>query len=73
MVVNKINDLGKKFNQECLIFKVDFKKVYDSPSLGFLDYMNDMFDFDDMSHSCICACVFRDNLYVLLNGCSRKR
>lgn len=26
MVVNKTNDLGKKFNQECLIFKVDFKK-----------------------------------------------
>lgn len=35
-VVNEVVDLGKCRKDECLLFKVVFKKAYDSVSWGFL-------------------------------------
>ncbi|GAU17375.1 hypothetical protein TSUD_232510 [Trifolium subterraneum] len=45
VAVNEIIDLAKKTRKECLIFKVDFEKAYDSVSWGFLDYMMRRFGF----------------------------
>ncbi|MCI00949.1 LINE-1 reverse transcriptase like, partial [Trifolium medium] len=45
VAVNEIIDLAKKFRKECLIFKVDFEKAYDSLSWGFLEYMMRRFGF----------------------------
>jgi hypothetical protein len=39
VAVNEIIDLAKKSRKECLIFKADFEKAYDSVSWNFLEYM----------------------------------
>lgn len=39
LVVNELVDYAKKLKKECLIFKVDFEKAYDSVDWGFLEYM----------------------------------
>jgi hypothetical protein len=39
VVVNEVIDFAKKTGKECMIFKVDFEKAYDSVDWGFLDYM----------------------------------
>ena len=38
-VVNEIIDFAKKARKNCLIFKVDFEKAYDSVSWSFREYM----------------------------------
>jgi len=35
MVINEVVDLAKKGNCECLVFKVDFEKTYDSVDFFF--------------------------------------
>jgi hypothetical protein len=39
LVINELVDLAKRKNKQCLIFKVDFEKAYDSVDWGFLEYM----------------------------------
>jgi hypothetical protein len=39
VVVNEVVDYAKKSGKQCLIFKVDFEKAYDSVDWGFLEYM----------------------------------
>jgi hypothetical protein len=39
LVVNEVVDWVKKAKKECIIFKVDFEKAYDSVDWGFLKYM----------------------------------
>ena len=39
LVINETVDFAKKSKSECLIFKVDFEKAYDSVDWGFLVYM----------------------------------
>ncbi|MCI32546.1 RNA-directed DNA polymerase (Reverse transcriptase), partial [Trifolium medium] len=69
VAVNEIIDLAKKSGQECLIFKVDFEKAYDSVSWSFLEYMMRRFGFGEKWRSWIRACVFSGHLSVLVNGC----
>jgi hypothetical protein len=45
VAVNEVIDLARKLKKECLIFKVDFEKAYDSVSWSFLDYMLQRFGF----------------------------
>jgi hypothetical protein len=45
LVINEVVDLAKKSGRECLIFKVDFEKAYDSVDCGFLEYMLRRFNF----------------------------
>ncbi|MCI15293.1 RNA-directed DNA polymerase (Reverse transcriptase) [Trifolium medium] len=68
MVVNEVVDLAKKTGRECLIFKVDFEKAYDSVEWSFLDYMLGRFGFSDKWKSWIWACVFSGNMSILVNG-----
>ncbi|MCH83902.1 cysteine-rich receptor-like protein kinase, partial [Trifolium medium] len=68
MVVNEVVDSAKRLGKECLIFKVDFEKAYDSVDWGFLEYMLRRFGFCDVWIGWIRACVFGGNLSVLVNG-----
>lgn len=66
--VNELVDLAKKSRKCFFIFKVDFRKEYDSVSWSFQDYMLSIFGFNDKCRSWICACVFSCNLAILVNG-----
>jgi hypothetical protein len=68
VVVNEVVELAKKSNKDCLIFKVDFEKAYDSVYWGFLDYMLHRFRFCSKWIAWMRACVFAGNLSVLVNG-----
>lgn len=70
VAVNDIIDLArKKKKKECLIFRVNFEKAYDSVSWIFLAYMLDRLGFSERWCRWIRACVFCGNLSVLVNGC----
>jgi hypothetical protein len=45
LVVNEVVELVKKSRKDCLIFKVDFEKAYDSVDWSFLNYMLHHFGF----------------------------
>jgi hypothetical protein len=62
-------DLARHSNKECVIFKIDFEKAYDSVSWSFLDYMLRRFGFGDKWRAWMKVCVCNGNLSVLVNGC----
>ncbi|MCH84503.1 LINE-1 reverse transcriptase like, partial [Trifolium medium] len=68
LVVNEVVELAKKSKRECLIFKVDFEKAYDSVDWGFLEYMLQRCGFCEKWIGWIRVCVFAGNLSVLVNG-----
>ncbi|GAU34591.1 hypothetical protein TSUD_15060 [Trifolium subterraneum] len=68
LAINEVVDWVKKTKKECLVFKVDFEKAYDSVSWSFLEYMLRRFGFDGKWRSWIKACVFSGSLSVLVNG-----
>jgi hypothetical protein len=68
VVMNEIIDYARRAKKECLIFKIDFSKAYDSVEWPFLEYMLKRFGFNDQWCSWIIACVFAGNLSVLVNG-----
>jgi hypothetical protein len=68
LVVNEIVDWAKKAKKECLIFKVDFEKAYDSVDWGFLEYMLRRCGFVEKWIGWMRVCVFAGNLSVLVNG-----
>jgi hypothetical protein len=72
LVVNEVVDLAKKTGRECMVFKVDFEKAYDSVDWGFLEYMLHRFGFCYKWIRWIRACVFAGNLSVLVNGSPTK-
>jgi hypothetical protein len=45
VIGNEVVELVKHTKKECVIFKVDFEKTYDSVSWTFLDYMNGRMGF----------------------------
>jgi len=45
LVLNEVMDLVKRSKKECLIFKVDLEKVYDSVKWSFLDHTLMRFGF----------------------------
>ncbi|MCH83420.1 LINE-1 reverse transcriptase like, partial [Trifolium medium] len=68
LVVNEVVDSAERLGKECLIFKVDFEKAYDSVDWGFLEYMLRRFGFCDVWIGWMRACVFGGNLSMLVNG-----
>jgi hypothetical protein len=68
VVVNEVVEAAKKLKKDCMIFKVDFEKAYDSVDWSFLDYMLHRFGFCEKWIAWIRACVFSGNLSVLVNG-----
>jgi hypothetical protein len=69
VAVNEIIDFARKGRKECLIFKVDFEKAYDSVSWSFLEYMMRRLGFSVRWCRWIRGCVCCGNLSVLVNGC----
>ena len=45
VAVNEVIDFARKARKECLVFKVDFEKAYDSISWSFLEYMTKRLGF----------------------------
>jgi hypothetical protein len=72
LVVNEVIDLAKKSGKECMVFKVDFEKAYDSVDWNFLEYMLYRFGFGEKWIRWIRACVFAGNLSILVNGSPTK-
>jgi len=69
VAVNKVIDVARKSKKECLIFKVDFEKAYDSVSWSCLESMMVRLGFSERWCRWIRACVFCGRLSVLVNGC----
>ncbi|MCI06467.1 RNA-directed DNA polymerase (Reverse transcriptase), partial [Trifolium medium] len=72
VVVNEVVDLAKRTNKECVIFKVDFEKAYDSVSWSSLDYMLKRIGFGEKWRAWMKACVCCGKLSVLVNGSPTK-
>jgi hypothetical protein len=72
LVVNEVIDLAKKSGKDCMVFKVDFEKAYDSVDWNFLDDMLHRFGFGEKWIRWIRACVFAGNLSILVNGSPTK-
>jgi len=68
LVVNELVDYVKKLKKECLIFKVDFEKAYDSVDWGFLEFMMGRVGMCDTWVAWMKACVFGGSMSVLVNG-----
>jgi exonuclease III len=68
VVVNEVVDVAKKSGRECMIFKVDFEKAYDSVDWGFLEYMLRRFGFCEKWIEWMRACVFAGSMSILVNG-----
>jgi hypothetical protein len=68
VVVNEVIDYARKTRNNCMIFKVDFEKAYDSVDWNFLDYMLERFGFSSKWRSWMKACVWGGNLSILVNG-----
>ena len=68
LIINEVVDLAKRENQECLIFKVDFEKAYDSVDWGFLEYMMRRVGMEEKCVRWMRACVFGGHMSILVNG-----
>ncbi|MCI07449.1 LINE-1 reverse transcriptase like, partial [Trifolium medium] len=73
VIVNEVVDMAKRAKKECLIFKVDFEKAYDSVSWSFLDYMLQRVGFGEKWRRWMKACVCNGKLAVLVNGCPTEQ
>jgi len=67
LVVNELVDYVKKANKECLIFKVDFEKAYDSVDWSFLEYMMRRVGICEKWVNWTKACVFGGSMSILVN------
>lgn len=67
VIINEVVDDAKKRKKDCLIFKVDFEKAYDTINWNLLDYMIVRLGLGDKWRAWIKECVFRGELTVLIN------
>jgi hypothetical protein len=68
LIVNELLDLAKRRKDQCLFFKVDFERAYDTVNWNFLNYMMARMGFADGWRRWIRACVFQSSMSVLVNG-----
>ena len=68
LVVNELVDYAKKVKKDCLIFKVDFEKAYDSVDWVFLEYMMVRVGMCEKWVAWMKACVFGGSMSILVNG-----
>jgi hypothetical protein len=68
VVINEVMDMVVRSKRECLIFKVDFEKAYDSVSWSFLEYMLRRVGFGDRWRAWMKACICNGKISVLVNG-----
>jgi hypothetical protein len=68
VVLNEIIDLAKRRKDECLLFKVDFERAYDSVNWGFLEKMMIKMGFSEGWLKWMRACIFESSMSILVNG-----
>ncbi|MCH81419.1 LINE-1 reverse transcriptase like, partial [Trifolium medium] len=68
VVLNENIDLAKRRKNECMIFKVDFERAYDTISWNYLESMMKKMGFAEKWLSWMKACVFESTMSVLING-----
>jgi hypothetical protein len=68
VVLNEIIDLSKRRKDECLLFKVDFERAYDTVNWCFLERMMIKMGFSEGWLKWIRSCIFESTMSVLVNG-----
>lgn len=68
LAISEVVDLAKKSGDDCIIFKVDFEKAYDSVNWGLLKYVMRRMGFDEKWMRWMGACIFKGHVSVLVNG-----
>ncbi|CAJ2677955.1 unnamed protein product [Trifolium pratense] len=68
LILNEILDLAKRRKDECLLFKVDFERAYDTVNWGFLERMMVKMGFSDGWLKWMRACIFESSMSILVNG-----
>ncbi|CAJ2673784.1 unnamed protein product [Trifolium pratense] len=68
LILNEILDLAKRRKDECLLFKVDFERAYDTVNWGFLEHMMVKMGFSDGWLKWMRACIFESSMSILVNG-----
>ncbi|GAU51106.1 hypothetical protein TSUD_141480 [Trifolium subterraneum] len=68
VVLNEIIDLARRRKDECLLFKVDFERAYDTVSWSFLELMMIKMDFSEGWLKWMRACIFESTMSILING-----
>ena len=69
LIANEAVDEAKRLNKELLLFKVNFKKAYDSVDLRYLDAVMANMNFPTIWWKWILECVGSATTSVLVNGC----
>jgi hypothetical protein len=70
VVLNEVIDLAKRRKDDCLLFKVDFARAYDTVSWSFLERMMIKMGFSDVWMKWMRVCIFQSSMSVLVNGSS---
>lgn len=68
LVLNELVDFARRNKKGLFLFKVDFKKEFDSVSWEYLLYVLKRMNFGNKWTQWIRACVCSNSLYVLING-----
>jgi len=69
LVANEVVDEAKRMNKDLLLFKVDFKKAYDSIDLNYLNDVMLSMNFPTLWRKWIIECKGTATASVLVNGC----
>lgn len=68
VVLNELIDLATRRKDECLLFKVDFERAYDTVSWLFLERMMIKMGFATGWLQWMRTCIFESSMSVLVNG-----
>ncbi|PNX80939.1 cysteine-rich receptor-like protein kinase, partial [Trifolium pratense] len=68
VVLNEVIDLANRRKDNCMLFKVDFERAYDTVSWGFLDRMMTKMGFSTDWMTWMRACIFESSMSILVNG-----
>jgi len=72
LIANEVVDEARRLDKEHLMFKVDFKKAYDSVDLTYLDMVIVNMNFPTLWRKWISECIGTAKAAVLVNGCQRR-
>ena len=68
VIANECLDEVKRKKEDCIVFKVDFEKAYDSVHWDYLDYMMEKLGLCSRWISWIKNCLKSSTISILVNG-----